>query len=449
MGSIGKVQRVAVVGAGAAGLSAAWLLSQSCEVSVYEQEPRLGGHAHTAFVNNGASQLEIDTGFIVYNEVNYPNLVAWFDAMSVETENSDMSFAVSRDSGAFEYAGGPALGLLAQPSIILKARFWRMIKDLLRFYKEAPQNIPHDSTQSLGEYLRAGGYSRSFIDDHLMPFGAAVWSTSRNNMLDYPAAAFIRFCDNHGLLKISGRPQWRTVTGGSHRYVQAAKAGVETNGGRFHTGSAVVAIERHGQGVTLTLSDGSTADADACLIATHADTALRLLNDPDAQETNLLGAFAYDTNCAVLHTDKRVMPKRRNAWCSWNYVEQENDDKARVSVSYWMNKLQNLKTDNDYFVSLNPGISPDPDKVVRASDYEHPIFNAHTWQSQQSLWALQGVRRTWFCGSYFGAGFHEDAVQAGFAAAESIAGRSRPWTLANPNDRIVVNPSNTQAQSAA
>ncbi len=449
MGSIGKVQRVAVVGAGAAGLSASWLLSQSCEVSVYEQEPRLGGHAHTAFVNSGSSPLEIDTGFIVYNEVNYPNLVAWFEAMSVATEDSDMSFAVSRDSGGFEYAGGPALGLLAQPSILLRSRFWRMIKDLLRFYKEAPQKIPHDSTQSLGEYLQTGGYSKAFIDDHLMPFGAAVWSTSRNNMLDYPAAAFIRFCDNHGLLKLSGRPQWRTVTGGSHRYVEAAKAGVEANGGRFHTSAAVVGIERHGQGVTLTLSDGSTADADACLIATHADTALTLLNDPDEQETKLLGTFAYDKNHAVLHTDKRVMPKRRNAWCSWNYVEQENDDKARVSVSYWMNKLQNLKTDDDYFVSLNPGISPNPDTVVRASDYEHPIFNAQTWRSQQSLWSLQGVRRTWFCGSYFGAGFHEDAVQAGFAAAEDIAGKNRPWALANANDRIVVGPSNTHVQSAA
>jgi len=429
---------VAVIGAGAAGLSASWLLSQAHKVSLIDVEPRLGGHAHTALVDrDGSSEpLPIDTGFIVYNEVNYPNLVAWFNAMGVATENSDMSFAVSRDNGDFEYAGGPALGLLAQPSLLLRKRFWQMLRDLLRFYREAPVNIPEDSSQSLGEYLTAGNYSAAFLDDHLMPFGAAVWSTSRNNMLDYPAAAFIRFCDNHGLLKISNRPQWRTVSGGSVQYVDAAKAAIESNGGTMHLGAGAVSVVRRDSQVEITLSDGTQVIADQVVLATHADTALSLLNDPSAAESEHLGEFLYDTNRAVLHRDRALMPKRRRAWCSWNYVEQEDDDSARVSVSYWMNRLQNLNSDEDYFVSLNPTVEPDPASVIRTTDYQHPIFNANTYKAQQSLWSLQGEQNTWFCGSYFGAGFHEDAVQAGFAVAEQLGSMSRPWQLDNPSDRI-------------
>ena len=442
---------IVVVGAGAAGLSASWLLSDNHKVSLVEQEPRLGGHAHSAFVtaDPSNSDLTIDTGFIVYNELNYPNLVSWFEAMQVNTENSDMSFAVSRDSGGFEYAGGPKFGLFAQPSLVLRPRFWRMLKDLLRFYKEAPNQIPQDSTQSLGEYLEVGGYSKAFIDDHLMPFGAAVWSTSRNNMLDYPAAAFIRFCDNHGLLKLSGRPQWRTVSGGSHHYVSAAKAHIESNGGTLYTDAGVKTIDRHDKGVSVVLENGDVIDADHVVIATHADTALSLLKNPDQQEQDLLGVFEYDNNHAVLHSDVALMPKRKNAWCSWNYVEQENDDKARVSVSYWMNRLQNLKTNTDYFVSLNPGVPPNPSTVIRATDYTHPIFNANTWQAQQKLWSMQGVNNTWYCGAYFGAGFHEDAVQAGFAVAEQLGGYDRPWELDNPSDRIVVTGLKHSEQHAA
>ena len=438
-------QRIAVIGAGAAGLAAAWLLSQSHKVTLVEHEPRLGGHAHTAWIGKGdtTESLAIDTGFIVYNELNYPNLVAWFDELKVATEASDMSFAVSRDDGAFEYAGGPPLGLFAQPSIWLSKRFWFMLKDLLRFYKEAPQSIPQDSTLSLGEYLATGGYSSEFINDHLMPFGAAVWSTSRSNMLDYPAAAFIQFCNNHGLLKLSGRPQWRTVSKGSQQYVEAAAEAIEVNGGNVVLDGGAVSVNRSSQGVEINLSNGNVLHADQVVIATHADTALALLSHPSDEEQSLLSVFEYDKNEAVLHSDENLMPKRKKAWCSWNYVEQEDDDAARVSVTYWMNRLQNLDTQRNYFVSLNPGVAPNDAAVVRKSVYEHPIFNAATWQSQQNLWSLQGVNNTWFCGSYFGAGFHEDAVQAGFAVGEQLGKLSRPWSLENPSSRIVVtNPKN-------
>lgn len=441
---------IVVVGAGAAGLSASWLLSKRHRVSLVELEPRLGGHAHSAFVSQDSSNrdLTIDTGFIVYNELNYPNLVAWFKAMGIETQDSDMSFAVSREGGGFEYAGGPKLGMFAQPSLVFRLRFWRMLKDLLRFYKQAANQIPVDSTQSLGAYLKEKRYSDAFVNDHLMPFGAAIWSTSRNNMLDYPAAAFIRFCDNHGLLKLSGRPQWRTVTGGSHHYVNAAKKHIEKNGGTVHLDAGVIDIDRQEQGVSITLANGEVIDADHVVIATHADTALTVLKKPSALENSLLGAFDYDKNQAVLHCDNSLMPKRKKAWCSWNYVEQDNDDMAQVSVSYWMNRLQNLNTQRDYFVSLNPSVAPKADTVIRSSEYEHPIFNANTWQAQQELWSLQGINRTWFCGAYFGAGFHEDAVQAGFAVAEQLGGIERPWTLENRSGRIVV-PNETLSEDIA
>jgi len=414
--SKGNRQRIAVIGSGAAGLSAAWLLSQQHDVTLVEADTRLGGHAHTAWIPDDPDSpgLAIDTGFIVYNETNYPNLVHWFRELGVTTENSNMSFAVSRDSGNFEYAGGPPLGLFAQPGLLL-----------------------HEE-QSLGDFLAAGGYSKAFVDDHLMPFGAAVWSTSRANMLNYPASAFIQFCDNHGLLNLIQRPQWKTVSGGSDSYVQTVGKSLLQNGGQIHLGTAAAQIDRGAQGVQIVMASGERLACDHAVLATHADTALHLLHAPTVDESTLLGAFAYDRNHAVLHTDECVMPKRRAAWCSWNYVEQEDDNTAQVSVSYWMNQLQNLKTKRDYFVSLNPAILPAPNSVIRRSEYDHPIFTARTAQAQRQLWSLQGVQNTWFCGSYFGAGFHEDAVQSGLAVAEQLGAKLRPWSLSNPSDRIVV-----------
>lgn len=426
---------IAVVGSGAAGLAAAWLLAKNHRVTLLEKDDRLGGHAHTAEIP-GSNGLCIDSGFIVYNEPCYPNLVAWFKEMGVATEASDMSFAVSRDNGNFEYAGGPKFGLLAQPSLPLKPRFWRMLRDLLRFYREAPGAINDDSIESLGEFLRRHQYSDAFVNDHLLPFGAAVWSTSRNRMLDYPAAAFIRFCENHGLLKLSNRPQWRTVSNGSHSYVSAVEKAIgrENIATNFH----VDRIERHHEGVIIHARNGHPIHADHVVVATHADQALACLDEASDQEEDLLSPFAYESNLAILHTDTRYLPKRKRAWCSWNYVEMGGGSAAPVSVSYWMNRLQNIKSDTQYVVTLNPEVPPDEHTILRSQVYEHPIFTGETWQAQQRLWSLQGDRRTWFCGSYFGAGFHEDAIQAGFAVAEQLGGVTRPWTLDDPSGRIVV-----------
>ncbi len=426
---------IVVVGSGAAGLSAAWLLSKRHRVTLLEKDDRLGGHAHTATVP-GDEGRKIDTGFIVYNEPSYPNLTEWFKTMNVATEDSDMSFAVSRDSGRFEYAGGPALGLLAQRTMPFKPRFWRMLKDLLRFYREAPNNIPENSELSLGDYLQQQGYSRDFIQDHLLPFGAAIWSTSKTRMLDYPAASFIRFCENHGLLKITDRPQWRTVTGGSEQYVNAVKQSLGEDS--VVVNFAVNSIERHDDHVIVRDRAGQEISADHVVIAAHADQALECLETPTNDEIKLLSTFEYESNLAILHTDTSVMPKRRRAWCSWNYVEDTGDDHSQVSLSYWMNKLQNIDSDTQYMVTLNPSVPPPAETILRTQVYQHPIFTAETWDAQQALWSLQGKNRTWFCGSYFGSGFHEDAVQAGFAVAEQLGGLQRPWQVDNPSGRIVV-----------
>jgi len=295
---------IAVIGSGAAGLSAAWLLSSKHRVTLIEKDDRLGGHAHTATVP-GPTSICVDTGFIVYNEPCYPNLTNWFKVLGVETEKSDMSFAVSKENGTFEYAGGPPLGLLAQPSLTLRPRFWKMVIDLMRFYREAPEKIPTDSNMTLGQFLNAGGYSEAFIKDHLLPFGSAVWSTSKSNMLDYPAAAFIRFCDNHGLLKISNRPQWRTVSNGSHSYVNAvARAIGEQN---IRTDFRVERVERRADDVLIHDRAGQVLRADHVVIAAHADHALELLEDADSLETELLSPFQYNPNAFPAKTQTRLV----------------------------------------------------------------------------------------------------------------------------------------------
>ncbi len=429
-----KKLHVAVIGSGAAGLSCAWLLAKSHRVTLLEQDSRLGGHANTQTTED-AHAAHIDTGFIVYNEPSYPNLTAWFSLMGIQTEASNMSFAVSRDNGNFEYAGGPPLGLFAQPSLLFRPRYYFMLRDLIHFYRNARKQIPEDSDVTLGEYLAGENYSKAFLDDHLLPFAAAIWSASTSTMLDYPAAAFIKFCDNHGLLQLTNRPQWRTVSGGSQAYVNKVKEAIgESN---IKTSFTVSRVTRSNSGVAVDSLSGDRVNADHVVIAAHADQALAMLDVPTANEAKYLSAFDYEANRAVLHTDNRFMPMRKRAWCSWNYVESKAMHN-KVCVSYWMNRLQNLVSSNDYFVTLNPAVMPATECILNETEYHHPVFNASTMAAQQRLWELQGKRRTWFCGSYFGSGFHEDAVQSGIAVAEQLGGVSRPWQLDTPSDRIVV-----------
>lgn len=421
---------VAVIGSGVSGLSAAWALSRTCEVTLYEAEGRLGGHSDT-FDWGGVG---VDCGFIVYNERAYPNLTALFAHLGVETAPSNMSFAVSVDDGDFEYSGGTLRGLVAQPGNLLKPRYWSMLKDILRFFRQAPRDLAAGELGKLADYLDARGYGAAFRNDYLYPMAAAIWSTPAMQVGEFPAANFIRFNLNHGLLDLTNRPIWRTVRGGARVYVDALARAI----GEVHTGAPVRGLRRLNASVEVIEADGAARRFDHVVVATHADDALALLESPGEAETRTLGAFGYIDNAAVLHTDARLMPKRRAAWSSWNYLASGRGAERRLTVSYWMNKLQPLPDRPDVFLTLNPTCDPSPATVLRRTRYRHPSFDEAAFKAQPDLWGLQGAGGVWFCGAYFGFGFHEDGLQAGLAVAEAISGVKRPWRVANENGRLAM-----------
>ena len=430
-------QNIAVIGSGIAGMSAAWLLSQNHDVTVYEKNGRLGGHSNTVTVNTSLGPTPVDTGFIVYNELTYPNLIALFDHLGVETKPSDMSFGVSLNNGAMEYSSVGASAFLCGGRNLTNPRFWAMTWDLLRFYRQAPLELLRSREEmiSLGEYLRRRGYGEAFRNDHLLPQAAAIWSASMTEIHNYPACAFVRFFENHGLLKLQGRPEWRTVAGGSRAYVEKLTAAYAD---RVRVGVGAASIRRDGAGAWVRDATGAVERYDAVVIATHADEALVLLEEPSPEESAILGAFRYTKNRAVLHTDSALMPKRRPLWASWNYVG-DNPEGGCV-VSYWMNKLQGIQSREQLFLTLNPRTMPRDETILYEAMYEHPLFDAAAVQAQERLWSLQGARNTWFCGAHFGSGFHEDGLQAGLAVAEQLGGVRRPWRVAGESGRIHLTP---------
>ncbi|MGQ3215020.1 MAG: NAD(P)/FAD-dependent oxidoreductase [Shinella sp.] len=443
----GRHLKIAVVGSGISGLSAAWLLSQRHDVSVYEAANRVGGHSNTVEFESSNGRFAVDTGFIVYNEATYPNLTALFRTLDVPTAASNMSFAVSLNEGAFEYSGGTGLGLFAQKSNLVKPRFWSMIRDILRFYRSAPRDLAMMGGISLDDYLTRNGYGRAFRDDHLYPMAAAIWSTPAMQVGAYPAAGFVNFCCNHGLLELWDRPVWRTVNGGSREYVTRM---IHRFADRIRLSTPVEAIRRQPGSVEIRDAHGGVSVFDDVVIATHADQALRMLGDASDEERRILGAFRYSRNEAVLHGDTTLMPKRRPAWSSWNYVADTRADAgigpAQPSITYWMNRLQPLGAAPPTFVTLNPRRAPREETVIRREVYDHPVFDLVTDRAQHEVWSLQGVRNTWFCGAHLGSGFHEDGIQAGLAVAEDLGGVGRPWQVDQESARIVRKPLSKPAE---
>jgi uncharacterized protein len=431
--------KIAVVGAGITGLGAAWLISRQHEVTLFEAAPRLGGHSNTVEAAIGGTSVPVDTGFIVYNTACYPNLIALFDQLAVPTAMTSMSFAVSLNGGRYEYNGNGLGGLIGHVSNAFRPSHWMLASDILRFFREAKQ-FDHENgalSLTLGDWLKQRGYSRAFIERHIIPMGAAIWSTPAAEMLKFPAVAFIRFFANHGLLQVNDRPEWRTVRGGSREYVQRILATL--NPQRVIASDPVVSVSRRGEGVEIKTAGGRQQQFDRCLVATHADTALGLLADPAPDEQSVLGAFRYATNEAVLHTDLRLMPRRRKLWSSWNYLgDARHSD--RLSVSYWMNRLQPLGNVPDVFVTLNPYRPIEDSKILQSFTYEHPMFDTAAILAQREIWRLQGRNKTWFAGSYCGYGFHEDGLQAGLAAAEDMSGVLRPWSVPDGSSRITLSP---------
>jgi uncharacterized protein len=433
----GSPLSIAVVGSGISSLSAAWLLSQRHDVTVYESDARIGGHSCTIDTPSRESVIPVDTGFIVYNEATYPNLTALFDHFKTPTKPTQMTFAVSLDDGRLEYSGTDFSGLFAQKRNLVSPRFWSMLRDTARFYRNAPSEVPALGLASLGEYLDRGKYGMAFREDHLYPMAAAVWSIPANRVADYPAASFVSFCQNHGLLRLTGRPIWRSIDGGSRVYVEAL-CGPLLN--RVRRNAPVRSIERNARGVVLNFENQPARQFDRVIVGAHADQALAMLDNPTARETRLLGAFRYSRNEAILHCDPDLMPRRQKVWSSWNYSANRKDPDAPMSVTYWMNRLQSIPDGNPRFVTLNPSRRPRSDMVFHRQIYEHPIFDAEAISAQDQLWSLQGIGGISYCGAYFGAGFHEDALQSGLAAAESIGGVRRPWRVAQESGRIRITP---------
>jgi len=418
-------QRIAVIGAGISGLGAAWALSRRHAVTVFEANDYPGGHSNTVQVDYDGTPIAVDTGFIVFNDWNYPNIVKLFAHLDVPHIPSDMSFAVSVGIGAqrgqLEWNGSTLTSLFAQKRNLLRPGFHRMWRDILRFNRRAIADLNSGALEgiSLGSYLECEGYSENFTLDYLLPMGAAIWSAPMAEMMAFPAITFVRFCRNHGLLSVNDRPQWRSVLGGSREYVRRLLADSTVS---LRLNTPVKALERDDAGVNLFGEQGPLGRFDQVLLACHGDQALRILGaTASEQERAILGCFRFQPNIAVLHRDSSQMPLRRAAWASWNYLtEPRRDLQRRVGLTYWMNRLQSIDESKPLFVTMNPIVEPDPKRVFARFDYEHPLFDRAAIAAQARLADIQGKRRLWFAGAWAGYGFHEDGFTAGLRVAEAL-----------------------------
>lgn len=425
---------IAVIGSGISGLGAAWLLSKQHNVTVYEADSHFGGHANTVDAHTPNGDIPVDTGFIVCNDRNYPNFLSLMDHIGITPFPTEMSFGVSMDNKSFEYAGSENLkSMFAQPSNILRPRFWKMVRSILRFYKKtADFNLEDAKNITLQDYLNKENYDEAFLRDHILPMAAAIWSTPSQKVGEFPLSSFLNFCRNHGLLQLKDRPQWFTIPGGSRNYVQALMRKTDA---AFINNAPITAIKRMGDHVMVTINGEETKKYDRILIATHADTALKMIKDADPLEKEILGGFKYSKNLAILHSDTDLMPKRKGAWASWNYLH--NDSTDNLSVSYWMNKLQPLGTEAPMIVTLNPDQEPKEELVHYSKEYMHPIFDMDTFEAQKRSMEIMGHRNIWYAGAHFGYGFHEDGLQSGLFAAENMVDVYRPWDIEDMNGRII------------
>ena len=399
--------RIAVVGTGIAGNVAAAKLSSVHDVTVFEAANSIGGHANTVEFQDGSADVALDTGFLVYNDRTYPEFVNLLEELGVRSVASDMSFSVQCDDGKIEYCGSTLNSLYAQRSNIARPRFQRMVKQILRFNREAKRIAAENCCSfTLEEYLARNKYSDEFMNWYLIPMGAAIWSARSADMRDVPMLFLAGFFKNHGLLDLKNRPQWKTIAGGSRSYVERLVAGHKD---KISLNCKVVEVVRSFDSVHVTLESGARRSFDHVFLACHGDDALRLIRDPHPLERATLKVFDYQKNDVVLHTDRSLMPDRRLAWASWNHHPAGRDD-GRVGVTYYLNKLQHLSCDTDFFVTLNSAERIAPEHVLNTFEYDHPVFSHASVKAQRNHCRINGLNRTWFCGAYWGNGFHEDGV---------------------------------------
>lgn len=420
--------KIAVVGSGISGLSAAWLLAKHHHVTVYEAANYAGGHSNTVDVTLNGISHPVDTGFLVHNDQTYPNLIALFKHIGIDTPASDMSFSVKLPHVNVEWAGATLGTLFAQKRNLFRPSFWRMIRDILNFNKRAHDLLAsvQDGDMSLGQLLDREGYSREFREWYLLPMGAAIWSSPMDDMADFPAKTFIQFCLNHGLLQINDRPQWKSIRGGSRVYVERLCADIRAHDGHVLLNTPVQQVTRHADGVHIATANGVDV-FDQVVMACHTDQSLALLTDAHAQEKAVLAAVRYQPNTAYLHTDENLMPMRKSAWSAWNYYAGASQaGEFPVAVTYWLNRLQPLPFDQAVMVTLNPPEPPKASETLAVIDYAHPLLDGAAYQAQQALPSIQGLDRVYFAGAWASYGFHEDGLKSGLAVA-NLLGVYAPW----------------------
>ena len=407
--------KIAVIGTGVAGNVAAYHLAREHDITVFEADNRIGGHTNTVDVERGGQHYAIDTGFIVFNGRTYPNFISLLDELDVAWQDSDMGFSVQHEKTGLEYSGSTLNTLFAQRSNLFRPSFYRMIREILRFNREAPRLLEENAPQvSLKDYLEVEKYSREFIDHFIIPMGAAIWSAKPEVMGKMPAAFFIRFFQNHGMLSVSDRPVWRVIKGGSNRYVEKL---VEGHRDRIRLNAPVEFIRRSPECVEVKVTGQEIQRFDQLFMACHGDQALRLLADPSISEEQVLGKFHYQPNEAILHTDQSLMPKRRLAWAAWNYHIPAYSQE-RVAVTYNMNILQGIKAPETFCVTLNHSLAIRPDKIIDRIQYSHPVFTPESLEAQKRHAEINGAYRTYYCGAYWRNGFHEDGVVSALTALE-------------------------------
>lgn len=401
--------KIAIVGAGISGLSAAYYLKHHHQVSVFEVSDKIGGHTATVDVSYRGREYAIDTGFIVFNDWTYPNFIELMHELDVASKPTEMSFSVRCEDSGIEYSGNNLNTLFAQRRNLFRPSFHKMIKDILKFNREAIQDLEDGSipdSLTLGEYLRSNHYSEAFVFQYILPMGCAIWSASTERMINFPLRFFVQFFKNHGLLSVNNRPQWRVIEGGSRSYLGPLTAGFHKS---IFTETNIQRIRRLGDSVELIMADGRVLDFDHVILACHSDQALALLGDATIAERNALKAIPYQQNEVVLHTDENLLPRKRVAWSSWNYLLQERFQERAV-LTYNMNILQGIKSDTTFCVTLNATDSISPGKIIDRFSYSHPVFSLDSVEATRRLELINGNNNTWFAGAYLGNGFHEDGV---------------------------------------